>query len=69
MVSIRACDLPEIALLRKYLQGGAYTDCFVTEVAIRATHTEYVEAFYTSTVFKLERWLLARFISRPYTEL
>ena len=69
MASIRACELPGDALLLKYLHGGAYTDCFVTEVARRATHAEYVEAFYTTAVFKLERLLLAWFISRPSTDL
>lgn len=32
------------------------------------SHAEYVEAFYTGAVFKLERLLLAWFVSRPSTD-
>ena len=45
------------ALLRKYLHRGAYVDCYVTEVARPVSHSEYVEAFYTTVVFKVERLL------------
>jgi len=33
------------ALLRRYLGGGAYTDCYVSEAARAISHSEYVEAF------------------------
>lgn len=67
--AVRACKLPAQALLRRYVDDGAYTDCFVTDIAATATQAEYVEAFYTSPVFRTERWLLARFIARPSTDL
>lgn len=67
-VSIRACPLPEGALLRRYLHGGAYADCYVTEVAQPFSHAEYVEAFYTTAVFKVERLLLKWLVSRPSTD-
>jgi hypothetical protein len=66
--SIRACALPESALLRKYLHGGAYADCYVTEVAQSVSQSEYVEAFYTTVVFKAERLLLKWLVSRPSTD-
>ena len=69
MAAIQACELPEAALLRKYLQAGAYTDCYAIDVAQPVSHAEYVEAFYTTTVFKLERLLLARLVARPSTDL
>ena len=68
MSSIRACPLPEGALLLKYAQAGAYTDCFTTDMARPAAHAAYVEAFYTSGVFKLERFLLAWLLSKPSTD-
>lgn len=68
MTSIQGCKLPEQALLRKYLDGGGYTDCYCTDVAHPVAHADYVEAFYTSVVFKLERLLLAWFVSRPSTD-
>jgi hypothetical protein len=66
---IHACPLPADALLRKYLNAGAYADCYVTEVASPVSHAEYVEAFYTTAVFKAERLLLAWFVSRPSADL
>jgi hypothetical protein len=68
MTSIQACELPDDALLRRYLSRGAYADCYVTEVARVISHAEYVEAFYTTAVFKMERLLLSWFIARPSTD-
>lgn len=61
--------LPTHALLTKYANAGAYTDCFVTEIARTVSHAEFVEAFYTGGLFKVERLLLRVFISRPSTDL
>lgn len=61
--------LPAHALLAKYANSGAYTDSFVTEVARTVSHAEFVEAFYTGGLFKVERFLLRVFISRPSTDL
>jgi hypothetical protein len=69
MPSIRRCALPDDALLRKYLFAGAYADCYATEVEKHVSHAEYVEAFYTTAVFKLERLLLGWFAGRPSTDL
>ena len=68
MAAIQVCPLPDHALLRKYLESGAYTDCYVTEVAGQVSHAAYVEAFYTTAVFKVERQLLAWFVARPSTD-
>lgn len=68
MSSVRPTALPPDALLGKYLRDGAYADCWVTEVAWPVSHAEYVEAFYTSAVFKLERALLAWLLRRPSTD-
>ena len=69
MAGIQPCELPADAFLRKYLHEGAYADCYVTEVARFVSHAEYVEAFYTTAVFKVERLLLAWFVSKPSTDL
>ncbi|WP_426338986.1 hypothetical protein ACN9MZ_21775 [Pseudoduganella sp. S-14] len=58
-------DLPVDALLQRYREQGAYTDCFAIEVPGRVAHAAYVEAFYTTAVFKLERLLLALLVARP----
>ena len=68
MSPIQVCALPEEALLTKYAPGGAYTDCYTAEVARPVSHAEFVEAFYTGSLFKLERRLLAWFAYRPSTD-
>jgi len=68
MTSVRPCTLPPGALLHTYAQSGAYTDCYAVEVPRAVTHGEFVEAFYTTSIFKVERWLLAKFLSRPSTD-
>lgn len=65
---IAACELPAESLLRNYREAGAYTDCYSIDVAGAITQAGYVEAFYTTWVFKLERLLLAWFIARPSTD-
>jgi hypothetical protein len=61
--------LPALALLTKYANSGTYTDCFTTEIARTVSHAEFVEAFYTGGLFRVERFLLGVFISRPSTDL
>ena len=60
-------ELPADALLQRYRASG-YTDCYSTTVARAVSHAEYVEAFYTTTVFKLERLILRLFAARPSTD-
>jgi len=58
MLSIEPCVLPDEALLGEHARSGAYTDCFRTEVTGTATQAQFVEAFYTTPAFKLERIIL-----------
>ncbi|HUP93042.1 MAG TPA: hypothetical protein VM074_12420 [Solimonas sp.] len=68
MFSIDSCCLPDGALLAAYRRQGDYTDCFATGIARAVTHGEYVAAFYTTTVFKLERLILNWAVARPSTD-
>lgn len=65
IATIQACELPANALLRDYLKSGSYADCYTTEILGVVTQAEFVEAFYTSRVFKLERGVLALLAGRP----
>lgn len=69
MPSIHRCELPQGALLSKYEGGGGYADCYFTEVAGRVSHAQYVEAFYTTVLFKVERLLLSWLVSKPSTDI
>ncbi|HUP98496.1 MAG TPA: hypothetical protein VM073_11160 [Usitatibacter sp.] len=61
-------DVPAGAFLRKYQDGKAFADCYVTEVPGTITQRAFVEAFYTTSLFKVERRILQWFAARPSTD-
>jgi hypothetical protein len=54
--------------LGSYAKRGAFTDCYSTPVAKQIELAEFVEAFYTTPLFKLERWILARALGIASTD-
>ncbi|MBI3286201.1 MAG: hypothetical protein HYZ65_15315 [Burkholderiales bacterium] len=68
MPPIRPCELPATALLRKYQGGQAYVDCYVAEVPLAVSHAEFVAAFYTTRLFKLERAILKWLAALPSSD-
>lgn len=68
MSNVRAARLPASALLEQYAASGAYTDCYAATVAGDASLADFMAAFYTTPVFRLERWLLAAALRLPSTD-
>ena len=68
MSAVQACELPQHALLRRYLDGGGFADCYAIDVAGNVTQADFVEAFYTSGLFKIERWILKVLAASPSTD-
>ena len=68
MPRIQPCDVPPDSFLRRYKEGSGYADCYVTEIAGTVSQAAFVEAFYTSALFKLERLLLAHLASKPASD-
>ena len=68
-MSIKPCQLPNGALLRTYRQSGTYTDSYTTEISGAVTQAQYVTAFYTSAIFKLERLILKWAALRPSSDV
>jgi hypothetical protein len=68
MPSIQACPLPDGALLGTYSRNGAYADCYAVDVPGAFTHAQFVAAFYTTFLFKLERSILKWAVARPSTD-
>lgn len=64
MSDIAQCPVADDALLKTYRGGkhperwGNYGDCFSVSVDRAVTLGEFVLAFYTSPVFRVERWVL-----------
>ena len=68
MLSIVKCSLPDNALLASYSRDGTYTDCYSTDIIGAISHVEFVIAFYTTLIFKLERVILKWAVSKPSTD-
>lgn len=68
MSVIHRAALPAYALLADRARDGEYADCYVVEVPQAVSHADFVEAFYTTWLFRLERVLLAWLVSKPSTD-
>jgi hypothetical protein len=68
MRTVRAAEVPPGSLLSRCVAAGAYADCYVTELGADVSHARFVEAFYTTALFKLERQLLGVLGSLPSTD-
>lgn len=68
MPSIQACPLPDSALLGTYNRSNAYSDCYAADVPGTVTHAQFVAAFYTTWLFKLERFILKWAVNKPSTD-
>jgi hypothetical protein len=60
--------LPEHSLLFAYHARGDYTDCFTVDVAGNVSPQQFVTAFYTSRLFKAERFILKWLVAKPSTD-
>lgn len=67
--AIHVGALPPDALLVPYRSRGAYTDCYHMDLPGAVTLQAYVEAFYTTRLFKVERLLLRWLARRPSTDV
>lgn len=68
MLSVEPCLLPDKSLLKRYANGLAYTDCYCVEIPRKITLPQYVNAFYTTPIFKLERVILKWALSKPSSD-
>lgn len=68
MQIVESIELPAHALLHRYSVGGGFTDCYATVLPQAVSHGQFVLAFYTTRLFKLERFLLTYLARRPSTD-
>jgi hypothetical protein len=68
MGAVRSCPLPDAALLGKYARDANHTDCYVIDIPGSVSHAEFVEAFYTTWLFRIERGILGSLARRPSTD-
>ena len=68
MQKIHPGELPHDAFLARYREAGGYTDCYVIELPCEVPIQHYIESFYTTWLFKLERWILSWVANRPSSD-
>ena len=59
---------PPESLLCGYAAEGAYTDCYSLRVDFNVSLSQYIVAFYTTSIFRLERLILQLAVSRPSSD-
>ncbi|WP_191601532.1 hypothetical protein [Marinomonas algicola] len=52
-------ELPEVALSARYRENGAFVDCYSVDVPKEISLEKYIQAFYTTPLFKIERTILS----------
>ena len=60
--------IPANALHAHYATTGGHADCYAADVPAPVSLAAFVLAFYTSPLFRLERWILAVVLGRPSTD-
>ncbi len=61
MAQVHAGPPPEAALINGFAsRPGFYTDCFVTRVPGQVDLQAFLHAFYSTPLFRLERWILRK---------
>jgi hypothetical protein len=66
--AVAAGELPRDSFLISYRERGAFADCYSTVVPGAVTLEQYVRAFYTSPLFKVERFILTWAVRKPSTD-
>ena len=68
MITVQPCEVPLNSLLCQYKDEPGFADCYVTQVLGVVTQEAFIQAFYTSPLFKIERTLLHYLAARPATD-
>lgn len=68
MPRVASCQVPEGSLLAACRRDGAYADCYIAYIDRDVTQSQFVAAFYTTWVFRLERLILKWCVSKPSTD-
>jgi hypothetical protein len=67
-MQITDCSPPAHSQLIAFRERGAFTDCYFADVNRHLTHAEFIETFYTTRLFKLERFIIRVFAWKRSTD-
>ncbi len=59
MNTVDTMNAPESSFLARYARAGDYTDAFFVDLDREVSLADFIETFYTTPVFKVERALLS----------
>ena len=65
MSDVYQCTVPANSLLQEYNKPSAGVDCYCTQIPGVYSHQEFIVAFYSSSLFKLERFILRCLVNKP----
>ncbi|MEZ5521130.1 MAG: hypothetical protein R3F08_06635 [Dokdonella sp.] len=68
MPVIERAQIPRGSFLKRYEDEGGYADCYVAQLPGHVSQAAFVAAFYTTGLFRLERWILSVFAKRPSSD-
>lgn len=69
MPTSQKSQAPANALIHKYTSmPGAYTDSYMTEIPEQVSFSDYIFAFYTTPLFKVERLILKLLVRKPSSD-
>src|SRR5688500_7969101 len=68
-IPVQKCAVPVNTMLDKYSSDGTYLDCYYTQIPGRVSFPEFIFAFYTTPLFKLERFILKLTVAKPSTDI
>lgn len=69
MFSIEKYPVPENTFLKKYLLDGNYVDCYATTIDKQISFPEFIFAFYTTWLFKVEAFILTYTVRKPSSDV
>jgi len=67
MLNIQKYAVPPDSLLETYSSNG-YADCYRTEIHGHISLAQFIAVFYTTSLFKLERFILTHVANKPSTD-
>lgn len=68
MNAVVSAAVPVGTLLGSYAADGVFTDAYLITLDREVSLPEFIAAFYTTPLFRLERWLIARALHLPSTD-
>ena len=63
-----SCEVPSGTMLDRCRTEKAYVDCYRVETELPASLSQFIEAFYSSPIFKVERRILSLAISKAASD-